>query len=1561
MLSIVLSLVGIALAILYIRTRPRKKLPPGPKPLPILGNIRDMPDGTTPEYQHWIKFKDLYGPISQVSILGQSLIILHGRDAANAILEKASAKTSGRPQFIFGNEMCGYNQILSFKPYGESLKQHRKLIHQQLGTKSAASRFRDIQDVESRRLLLRILESPEKLSMHIKTEASAIILKMTYGYNLEPEKPDPLALLIDQMMYNFSLAFVPASWPVDILPVLRHLPETLPGMSFKRTARDWNANMRMVVDVPYNFVKSQIAKQSNRPSYVSSLIKQHDDDIGEETEDAIKQTAAAMYAGGADTTVVSIRGFVLAMLLFPDVQKKAQQEIDSVVGTERLPQFEDRDDLPYVDALIKEALRWIPVAPMGVVHTADDDIHYKDFVIPKGASLLPATWWFFHDPAIYSDPSSFDPARYLEPRNEPHPNFASFGFGRRVCPGRFLADESLFISISRILATFEIKKAVNDRGNEIKPQISVTLGMISHIRDFPYEIKPRRPEMLRNITSRGRSKPEQPPASNEPKLLGLTAWHDAGPDADIECVAFSGFIFIAARLTSELVSIVFVHGLMGDRHKTWRGTSSDGVKLEPWPKLLLSKDIPRSRILSFGYDARVINKDSASGRIPAESASEHARELVYTLRDFRSDTRTVGRKIMFAMCFSHRRSTQNYHDIWKSTVGIVFMGTPHRGSKQSRSAIAAASLLGMFMDTNINLLEILNESSELRDRLDEEFQALQESRRIPTSCFWEALPSKRGGIIVPKESATLDGDRGRAIHADHSNMVKFTNVTDEGYKAVRSTIKDMLSIAEKQPPRLTQGLPHRTVGHTNKSSVWFLSPYKNPIFSGRKSELDKLTDCLGINATGPIETSHKRAAIWGVGGMGIERFVESYAKIARCCKIPGCGVDNPQLPQTTILENVKRWFEDQAQKGSWVMVVDDVDDVKVFGETKDLGTAPVMLQDYLPSCDHGSILFTTRSKEIAEILADPDKTVMVNEMTAEDCIELMRKKLASAEYDDANLRELAAELEYLPLALIQAAAYLSKTKEQIPRYLQRLRHARSLIVNRPHEAEATVLKDEDGRYSAVARTLVITFDAIQSENTLAMELLQLMSFYERQEIPQSLFICYAHNYELFTTGIFVRGPEWDNWQPAGNISPPTDDQINEALSLLEHYCALTKGRDEGAVTLHRLVHIVLRSQVKSNHDTAREMAAKAMAIMCNTFPVPNADNWTEMQQLMSHAKAVLNEEDMDLDGGLAINSKFRLLSHITEFVSQFLQDKNHPIDPLSPAWESVLNKMDEVLGIYHSRSLQAKLDHVRFFQPDNRDRVKALVTEIQDKIGDGERWLSAKTNLASILCRSGYMEEAGSFLDSFIDQVFKSKGSSNPITNAAVWYRARAFALLGQLDEALALMRERMRVQAQERADYAIARLVLFAGLLSAASGNDDEALGLWTLYLRQVERFWAHDHLMVVEHKEDLLRAKESLYSGRPIYESNDEAKRHKEAADKRKDSSILDNTSASTRITSILSQYSKGQAQHGTLSSHDWRCAWSWTYFPALKQDWALCKRELEADGFDIGPPLENTECLD
>lgn len=329
----------------------------------------------------------------------------------------------------------------------------------------------------------------------ISSQAGAVVLQIVYGCSIEPQTADPLVLLIERMMQNFSVAVMPLSWSVDILPILKYLPEWVPGVSFKKTARKWKEVNRMVMETPYMFVRQKMARGSHRSSYVSSLVEEHvKNDIssmGEDEENAIKSTAAIIYAGGADTTVSSIKGCILAMILFPSVQRKAQAEIDSVVGDGRLPQFEDRVRLPYVNALVMETLRWIPVAPLGMTHRADAEIHHSGYRIPKGALLVPSVWWFLHDPQVYSDPASFDPDRYLNPRNEPDPATESFGYGRRICPGRFLADESLFITISRLLAVFDITKAVDDKGKEIDPRVGVSPGLISHVLDFPYCIRPR--------------------------------------------------------------------------------------------------------------------------------------------------------------------------------------------------------------------------------------------------------------------------------------------------------------------------------------------------------------------------------------------------------------------------------------------------------------------------------------------------------------------------------------------------------------------------------------------------------------------------------------------------------------------------------------------------------------------------------------------------------------------------------------------------------------------------------------------------------------------------------------------------------------------------------------------------------------------------------------------------------------------------------------------------------------------------------------------------------------
>ncbi|GAO15621.1 uncharacterized protein UV8b_04798 [Ustilaginoidea virens] len=460
-------------------------LPPGPKPLPVLGNVLSLPPRGAPEYAHWLQFRR-YGPVSAITALGQVVVIIHGRDDARQILDKMSTRTSDRPRSAFVT-MSGFDRFLPGSPYGDRWRRQRKMMHQYLGTGRLSRRFDGIQDKESRRLLFRVLTEPAGLFEHFKTEASAIILHMTYGYTIEPDSPDPLVKLIDRMMDNFTKTMVPLSWMVDVVPALK----LVPGLAFKATARQFRAVNDLVSNAPYRFVRKQMAAGAHCPSFVSCLVEENtrsgDRTLDPTSEQDIKDAAGILYGGGADTTAGVLGAFALAMAMFPEVQRKAQREIDAVVGPDRLPGLQDQERLPYVSAVAKEALRWFPVAPVNTTHATTDDIHYKGYLIPKGAYLLVSLWWLTRDPETHPSPESFDPERYLAPRNEPDPADIVFGYGRRICPGRFLAEQSLFVTIARLLATFTLAGV---QGEE-QPRLEFTPGLVSHPVKFPLKVEPR--------------------------------------------------------------------------------------------------------------------------------------------------------------------------------------------------------------------------------------------------------------------------------------------------------------------------------------------------------------------------------------------------------------------------------------------------------------------------------------------------------------------------------------------------------------------------------------------------------------------------------------------------------------------------------------------------------------------------------------------------------------------------------------------------------------------------------------------------------------------------------------------------------------------------------------------------------------------------------------------------------------------------------------------------------------------------------------------------------------
>jgi hypothetical protein len=168
-----LALCCIIFLVAYFLSRGSKKgwnkPPPGPKPFPVLGNIKDFPPDGVPEYQHWLKHKDLYGGISSVTVMGLTLVIIHDKNLAHELLDKTSSKTSGRPTLIMANKLCGYESVVVCQGYNPTFRRYRKYLHQELGTSVSAAQFRDIQQIEAGRQLVRALNEPKGWLEHCKS------------------------------------------------------------------------------------------------------------------------------------------------------------------------------------------------------------------------------------------------------------------------------------------------------------------------------------------------------------------------------------------------------------------------------------------------------------------------------------------------------------------------------------------------------------------------------------------------------------------------------------------------------------------------------------------------------------------------------------------------------------------------------------------------------------------------------------------------------------------------------------------------------------------------------------------------------------------------------------------------------------------------------------------------------------------------------------------------------------------------------------------------------------------------------------------------------------------------------------------------------------------------------------------------------------------------------------------------------------------------------------------------------------------------------------------------
>ncbi|KLO05954.1 CyP450 monooxygenase [Schizopora paradoxa] len=460
-------------------------LPPGPRGLPIVGNLFQVP--AVDLWEKALDWGKIYGwDMIYLDILGRPMLIINSHQVAVDLLNKRSLNYSSRPQLLI-HQLTGWDWITSMVPYGEMLRKQRAILHRFLQSPEVIN-YKEIQEQGRCVFLQNMLESPGDYCRHIRRLTASVLGLISYGHEVRSDGDRYLELgekSAENVGQGMNYLYL------DFFPWIRHLPSWFPGGSFHKFAEVSRNLSKLYKSEIYSLNKSKRLNGTAKESMTTIFVDENQDSnghISNEDEEEFMNAAATVFIAGSDTSVAVLMNFVLAMLKFPEVQRLAQDEIDRVVGDDRLPSFEDREQLPYIKALCLEILRHIIRSKISLVlhiyyskvadyrsircfaHTTTEEDVYRGYRIPAGTMVMANAWAISCNEESFPDPLDFKPERWLHRNSETdslRPDEFAFGYGRRVCPGQVWAEHMIFITVVSLLAAFDIKRALDSNGEPV--------------------------------------------------------------------------------------------------------------------------------------------------------------------------------------------------------------------------------------------------------------------------------------------------------------------------------------------------------------------------------------------------------------------------------------------------------------------------------------------------------------------------------------------------------------------------------------------------------------------------------------------------------------------------------------------------------------------------------------------------------------------------------------------------------------------------------------------------------------------------------------------------------------------------------------------------------------------------------------------------------------------------------------------------------------------------------------------------------------------------------------
>ncbi|XP_005414072.1 PREDICTED: cytochrome P450 2F3 [Chinchilla lanigera] len=481
--AILLLILALVCLFLTLSSRDKGQLPPGPRPLPLLGNLlqlrsQDLLTSLT-------KLSKEYGSVFTVYLGPRRVVVLSGYQAVKEALVDQGEEFSGRGEYpVFFNFTKGNGIAFS---NGERWKVLRRYSLHILRNFGMGNRSIEQQILEEGRFLLEELQKTEGQPFSplfmLSRSVSNIICSVIFGSRFHYDDERLLTII---RLINDNFQIMSSAWG-ELYNIFPSLLDWMPG-PHRRMFQNFG---RMKDLIARSIREHQASLDPNSPRdfidcFLTKMAEEKKDPLSHFCMDTLLMTTHNLLFGGTETVGTTLRHAFLILMKYPKVQARVQEEIDRVVGRSRLPSLDDRAAMPYTDAVIHEVQRFADIIPMNLPHRVTRDTAFRGFLLPKGTDVITLLNTVHYDPSQFLKPQEFNPEHFLDANQsfKKSPAYMPFSAGRRLCLGEPLARMELFLFFTAILQNFTLQPLGAPEDIDLTP-LSTGLGNVPR----PYEMR----------------------------------------------------------------------------------------------------------------------------------------------------------------------------------------------------------------------------------------------------------------------------------------------------------------------------------------------------------------------------------------------------------------------------------------------------------------------------------------------------------------------------------------------------------------------------------------------------------------------------------------------------------------------------------------------------------------------------------------------------------------------------------------------------------------------------------------------------------------------------------------------------------------------------------------------------------------------------------------------------------------------------------------------------------------------------------------------------------------